>query len=364
MTYNFMGLLYFSNEELKNRNKIYSDIIIDLEKNVSKLLEQYYDYTDLFRDSLESLYNQVKNFSGEFFNELIELIERVYDNYTIILNQTENNKYDILNQIRNAIKYEYINYINDMFDKIISFKNDTLLFLLNIKNEVDIIQTFQLDILYDIIDIIYDGMSVFKEFIKKLFKAVERGIMNFKYDLRDYMEEKIGDLLYLTDFLSINLNKNEILTKAINSEKRQNITIKLKNFRNIILRIIEILDNNIFNDYEEEMSLDNANSIKYDKENIIKKYIEDIDEKTYKVIEEIKIKIQFMNYYENYANNIQIINEITNKSFIEFNNEMYNKVLSNIKKITPEYMDNTSELIKNKNYLFSLSNNLVNNINN
>ena len=364
MTYNFMGLLYFSNEELKKRNKIYSDIIIDLEKNVSKLLEQYYDYTDLFRDSLESLYNQVKNFSGEFFNELIELIERVYDNYTIILNQTENNKYDILNQIRNAIKYEYINYINDMFDKIISFKNDTLLFLLNIKNEVDIIQTFQLDILYDIIDIIYDGMSVFKEFIKKLFKAVERGIMNFKYDLRDYMEEKIGDLLYLTDFLSINLNKNEILTKAINSEKRQNITIKLKNFRNIILRIIEILDNNIFNDYEEEMSLDNANSIKYDKENIIKKYIEDIDEKTYKVIEEIKIKIQFMNYYENYANNIQIINEITNKSFIEFNNEMYNKVLSNINKITPEYMDNSSELIKNKNYLFSLSNDLVNNINN
>ena len=66
MTYNFMGLLYYSNEDLKIRNKIYSGIILDLEKNVSKLLEDYYDYSGLFIDSLDYLYDQVKNFSGEF----------------------------------------------------------------------------------------------------------------------------------------------------------------------------------------------------------------------------------------------------------------------------------------------------------
>ena len=117
MTYNFMGLLYFSNENLKLRNKIYSDLIVDLEKNVSKLLEDHFDYSDLFRDSLDYLYNQVKNFSGEFFNELIELIEKVYDNYTVILNQTENNEYEILSQIRIVTKDEYINffYKNHLF---------------------------------------------------------------------------------------------------------------------------------------------------------------------------------------------------------------------------------------------------------
>ena len=108
MTFNYMYLLYKSNEELKIRNKIYSNIIIDYEKNISKLLEDYYDYSDLFRDSLEYLYNQVKNFSGEFFNELIELIENVYDNYTIILNKTENNEFDVLNEIRIVTKNEYM----------------------------------------------------------------------------------------------------------------------------------------------------------------------------------------------------------------------------------------------------------------
>ena len=251
-----------------------------------------------------------------------------------------------------------------MFDIIISFKNDTLFFLYNIKQEVDIIHSFQLDILYDIIDIIDDGKLIFREFIKKLFKAVERGINIFKFNLRDYMEEIIGDLLYLTDFLSVNINKNEILKNAIILEKRQNITIKLKDFRNIILRIEQIISDNIINDYEDEMSDDNENSIKNSKNYLIQNSIEEIDNKSSIIIEEIKIKINYMNYYETYAKAIQIINDITNKSFIEFNNDMYNQVLSDIKKISPEYLNHSSDLIINKNHLLSLSYNIINNINN
>ena len=363
MTYNLMSLLHQSNEDLIERNKIYSDILIDLEKNVSKLLEKPIDYSGLFRDSLDDLYDQVKNFSGSFFNELINLIERVYDNYTVILNKTENDEYIILNEIRNVTKNEYINYIENMFKRILFFENETLTFLYNINHEVDHIQTFKLDSLYDIIDVIYDGQLVFKEFIKKLFKAVDRGVTTFKYDLRDYIEEIIGDLLYLTDFLSVNINKNEILKNAIKLEDRERVTIKLKNFRNIILRIMEILNSNIISDYEQEMSSDNENSIKSNKENSIINSIENINNRSDEVIKEIKEKIAFMNYYEIYSNNIEVINEINNKTYIEFNNDMYNNILKDITKISPEYLDKNSDLMINKNYLFSLSNDIVNVIN-
>ena len=363
MTYNMMHSLYQSNEELVKRNQIYSDIILNLEKNVSKMLEEHYDFSDLFRTSLENLYEQVKNFSGQIFNELIELIENIYDNYTIILNQVENDEFEILNNITLVTKNEYINYINAMFETIIVFKNDTLIFLNYVNHEVDIIQTFQLDVLYDIIDAIDDGKKVFTEFFKKLFKAVDRGITTFKYDLRDFIEEIIGDLLYLTDFLSININKNEILKNAIDSETRQRVTIKLKNFRNIILRIMEILNSNIIKDYEEEMSIDNKNSIKYNKEYIIQNCIIEINNKSDEVINYIKSKINYINLYENYANNIGIINEINNKTYIEFNNDIYYNILRDITKIKPEYLDKNSDLIKNKNYLFSLSNNITDIVN-
>ena len=282
-----MSLLSQSNEELEKRNIIYSNILIDLEKNVSNLLKESYDYSGLFRESLEDLYDKVKNFSGIFFNELIELIERVYDNYTVILNRAENNAYEIFDNISQITQNEYINYINNMADNILIFKNDTLIFLNNILIEVDEIHDFQLDVLYDIIDVIYDGKLIFKEFIKKLFKAVDKGITSFKYDLRDYIEEIIGDLLYLTDFLSINLNKNEILRNAIEEEIRQNVTIKLKNFRNIILKIMEIINDKIFHDYNLVLP-----RIKSDKEILIQNCIDDIDNRTDLVVEKIKSKIE------------------------------------------------------------------------
>ena len=363
MTYNYMSLLYQSNEDLEIRNKLYSEILIDLERNVSKLLEEYYDYSGIFRDSLEELYDRVKNFSGIFFSELIELIESVYYNYTIILNRTENNEYEIIDNITQVTKSAYINYINNMSDIMIAFENETLKFLENILHELDNIETFQLDVLYDIIDVIYDGSLIFKEFIKKLFKAVDRGVTSFKYDLRDFMEEIIGELLYLTDFLSVNLNKNEILRNAIDEEARNRVTIKLKDFRNIILRIMEIINTKIIEEYEKDMSGNSENSIKSDKEDLIRQCIENINNKTDIVIAEIKKKIDLIEQYETYANNIEVINDINNKSYIELNHDMYNNILKDINKLSPDYYHKTSDLITNKNNLFNLSKDIINTIN-
>ena len=363
MTYKFMSLQYQSNEDLKERNQLYSNIILNLEKNMSKTLEDYYDYSGLFRESLEDLYDQVKNFSSQIFEDLIEVIYQAYDNYTIILNRTENNEEEIIQNISSVTKLIYINFINEMFENIISFKNQTLIFLDKVKIEVDQIQVFQLDILYDIVDSIYDGCLLFKDFIKKLFKAVERGITTFKYDLRDFMENAIGDLLYLTDFLSVNLNKNEILKNALKENLRKEATEKLKNFRNIILRILEILETTIFEEYKKEISGDNENNIKKEKELIIQNCIQEINNKSDNVIDYIKSKIAYMELYEKYANNIEIINGINNKSYIEFNNDMYYNILKDINKISPEYLNKNSNLIKNKDYLFNLSNEMISIIN-
>ena len=177
------------------------------------------------------------------------------------------------------------------------------------------------------------------------------------------MENAIGDLLYLTDFLSVNLNKNEILKNAINENKRKDATEKLKNFRNIILRIVEILETNIFEEYKKEISSNNENSIKKEKESLIQNCVQEINNKSDYVIDYIKGKILYMELYEKYANNIEIINGINNKSFIEFNNDMYYNILKDINKISPEYLNKNSNLIKDKNYLFSLSNDIITIIN-
>ena len=111
------------------------------------------------------------------------------------------------------------------------------------------------------------------------------------------------------------------------------------------------------------MSIKNENSLKYSKEYLIKNCIEELDNNSTILIGEIKSKIYLINHYEVYAEDIQIINEINNISLIEFNNEISEQALNYINQILPEYAVKNSDLIKNKNHLFSLTEKVVSTIN-
>ena len=363
MGYNLILLLEQTNYELIQRNKNYSEIIIEFETNFTKFFEKYYDYSNLFRKSLNDLYNQVQNFSGNFFYELIDLINRVYYNYSLILEEVKNDEYDFINRIRQVTKEEYINYIYDMIDILENFENMTLTFLDDIDNELDSIEDFQIDVLYDIKDQIDESKLLFKKFNRNLFNSIEKGILTFKCDINDHIDNIIGELLYITDFLAININKNEILIRAIDENTRKDLTIKLKDFRNIILTIMDLLIKNINDDYEKEMNIEDNKSIKYISNNKALNFLDNIEKKSEKVINKIKAGIDNINIYESYSKNNDIINDINNKTFIEYINDIYTNIIYKALNITPEYLNENSNINKNKKILFEISKNITNIIN-
>ena len=355
MIFKLINLLNKSNNDLEKRNKIYSEIIIELEKNTSQLFEETFDYSGLFKSNLRDMYNQVQNFTGVFFQELVELINRVHKNYTNILNNVKLNKYETLNQILISTKNEYINYIYDMADILGGFKNQTLKFLDDIENELISISSFKVDFLYDIIDSIYECKFIFKNFNNNLFKAIEKGIIIFNYDIKECIDEIIGDLLYTTDFLSVNINKNEILINAFNEQTRKEITKKLRDFRDIILTIMDIFINNIYLDYGKEMSITNPKSVKYYSENKALQFINEVENESNEIIKQIKLKIDFMEKYEKYSNNIDAINNKNNETILEFIEDIYKQIILKLSEIQPEYIKSDSNINVNKNKLFDFS---------
>ena len=362
MGYNLITLLNQSNYELIKRNKNYADVIIELEKNMSNLVEEYFDYSNTFKDDINNMYDQVKNFTGEFFDELIELIVQVYDNFNIILNNSKEGKYEIMNYILKVIEEEYINYIYNMLDNLEIFQNNTLIYLDNVQKEIEKINDFQIDLLYDLVDQIYDVKEIFKNFNKNLFKAIEKGIISFRNDIRDYIDEIIGDLLYLTDFLSVNINQNEILIQGIDEVERKKVTLKLKNFRNIVNEIMDLLMININKNYEDKMSIDNKNSTKNYSYEKVKKFVDNIETESDITIKNVKKKIKNIELYELYGNNIDRINDISNKTIFEYINNIHNIINSSIN-IKPEYSKNESEIVKKMRSLFNASNKIISEVN-
>ena len=126
---------------------------------------------------------------------------------------------------------------------------------------------------------------------------------------------------------------------------------------------MDSLVGNIYNDYNSEMSLENNNSIKYYTESLSKEHYNEIEEKANNVTEQIKLKIKYINLYEIYSNNINILN-IINKNITEnFNNDIYTKIIKNISYLSPEYLNENSNIIAKKKQLFEIAKEIVNTIN-
>ena len=364
LTYRLIELIIETNDNILNKSNEYIEPILDREKNTTNLLTDFDDFSNILREPLNNMYSEVKNFTSELFKELIDLIKNIHQNYTLILSNINRNKYEIFNEIREITKNEYINYVYNMTDILENFLNDTLDFLNNILTELDNINDFQIDVLYDIIDSINECKELFEQFNKKLFLSIEKGIINFRYNLEEYIENLIGELLYITDFLSINLNKNEIIIKAIDQKTRDELIILLKDFRNIVNIIVDLLINNIQMDYESEISIENKYSIKLKSKEKVTKFLKKINFESENLILEIKKNIDFINQYEMYSNNIDIIESIKNKSLSEFNFDIYNNCIKNILNINSDFYKNKkNEIFTNKKKLFNIVNEIKNKIN-
>ena len=365
LSYKLIELILNTNNNLTYKNNEYIESILEMEKNTTNSLTNYDEFSNILREPLDNMYSKVKNFTCDLFQELIYLIKNAHHNYTLILNNIREDKYDIFNEIREITKYEYIKYINNMTNILEQFYIDTLKFLNDTKNELQNINDFQIDVLYDIIDSINDCIDLFEQYNNKLFLSIEKGINNFQFELDQFIENLIGELLYITDFLSVNINKNEIVSNSLDEETRSEAVVLLKDFRYIINIIVELLINDIHNDYKTEISIDNKNSIKIKTKEKVEQYISIIKSTSKYLINEIKKNINFINQYELYSNNIDIIDNINNKTLSEFNFDIYNKCIKSIINIKPDFYENeNAEILQNKKRLFNLANDIKDKINN
>ena len=126
---------------------------------------------------------------------------------------------------------------------------------------------------------------------------------------------------------------------------------------------MDLLNQNINNDFEKEMNIEDKTSIKYISNEKALKFLSNIENISNEVIKKIKSRIDNINIYESYSKNNDIINEINNKTFIEYINDIYINVIFKVLDIKPEYLNQNNDINKYKNLLFNISTNITNIIN-
>jgi len=310
------------------------------------------------------MYNEAKTFTSNLFGDLILLIDTSHKNYTLLQTKIKNDNLNSFKQIKEAIKKEYIEYIYSSINKLEIFSNKTLEYLRNLENITKSITSFSIGDLYDIIDNSEESKIIFKNFCYLLFNSISKGINTFKKDLDNHIEETMGELLYILDFISNGLKNDNLLMNAIVEKSRNSLISKLKDFRNIINIIINSLIEDISKDYFYEILNSNPKSEKFIIEKKSLQLLANIQNNSYNLISSIKLKIKFIEKYELYSFNIDQINNINYKIENNFYENSYEKIIKEFIYIKPQFLNKSSKIIENKNKLFNISNKIKDVINN
>jgi len=363
--YSLIQLILQTNSELKDKIEVITIPIHKFGIETTSLLKVNNDFSNILKEPLNKIYEQMSLSTTNSFTDLINIIKEMHNKYSLILNDVKKNKYEKFNEIREITKDEYIKYIQKITNSLDNFYNNSLNYIKDIESEIKNINNLEIDVLFDINDSINESKEILENFNYKLFDSIERGIILFKSELNEYFQIVIGSLLYVTEFLSVNINKNEILKKSIKEQERNEVQILLKDFRYIINQIIDLLLNNIHSDYEYEFSENKKDSIKYKNIHKINDYILQFNSNSSELINDITSKINFFNKYKLYVNNIDEIDRINNKTIIEFNNDFYNGCIKSLLDIKPNFYDkNNEEIIQYKEQLINISNEIKDEINN
>ena len=366
MAKSFAEILENINKELILSNQNYSNIIINIEKNISEIIEKknLYDFSCEFKNPLNRLNNEARNFSVNLFDNLLILIDNAHSNYSLILNDIKLDKIEQFKMIREITKYEYINFINSVINALDEFSKNVLNYINKLEILIQNITDFKLDLLYDIIDNIEEAKKIFKNFISLLFNSVIKGVKMFKYNLDIHIEEVLDELSYITNFILSGLKNNEILKSILDEETKNRAIYKLKDFKNIIYIITDILTKQIINDYDKELINKELQNIRFTAETKKKDLLTKIENYSNILIKNIKNKIELLEIYELYSSNINKINEINDQVENIFSENLANIIIKNISNIKNDILDESSEIIKNKKSLFNISKKIKNEINN
>ena len=324
MTQQLMDLLKDSGKNIAKYNKAFSPYIIESEQSLKELIQSPYDFSDLYRKPYNDLYESIKNFTTDTFIELINTIVKSHDNYTALLNRVKKGEEVSINEIINEIQEQYFSFIEEMTNNLEQFYNQSIKYLEDIQGLIT--ENFQIDILYDIKDNVIKAKKVFTKFVDLLFKAIEKGMSKFQYNLQEYIQNLIGDLLYNSQFIAESLNENEILRNAISERDRNSIIIKLKDFTRIVNEITNYLYGRINDDYEANFSNDNPNSVKISVINKVNNLSEKFEKESNDLINKIKKLIKYIEHYDLYISHLDKIDDINNN----IQNNMYEDINNNI----------------------------------
>ena len=203
-----------------------------------------------------------------------------------ITNKLLKNEIDLITDMLEDIRKQYINIINNSEDNAGKIQVRGLKYIEDIHILIEDMENFDLSLLFKIKEQLERPVNFFNDYNQHIFILIKNGIKIIKTILLNYQEEQIGEDLYNLEFYVNGLTISPVLKSGITEEEREYFIEIINSIINEINKQLNIIYYKINDNYKQNIEIYDKQFLNKIQNNIILFIIE-----TNAIINEIKEKI-------------------------------------------------------------------------
>ena len=326
--------------------------------DISNLITNLYDASDIFFLPLNNLLNEIKNASKNAFNSIFPEIEKTISDLNSLNNEinssNEENQKELIKESQTIINSAIVEY-KELFD---SFDSSTILLTETIIESLPELKQIDIGSYYDI----KEQLSVSEKVYNAFEIMVDNALNTQNSLLTDYtnllIKDNLEDIIKQEEFIAKRLQTNTTLIEAINdNEKRNNmiallnnIRIKVNDISKNIIKSIENISKNLRSGEEGELK-----TILADVENKKNVYLENKNQ----IETSLRNYIQVSDNFELYIEDTEILFQIDQNVTNERNKQFFEQIIIPLNSLQTNFF--TQETFNN---IENLINEIINELNN
>ncbi len=329
--------------------------IKELLENLKTPLENVYDISNLYKEPLKKILKIFVDSSKNIFKEMESYLLTTKKNLEDISKNLLKQNYELIYNMVEEIRNQYINYLLSIENNIIKTQNIFSEYLNNIYN--NIIQSFKTfdPIIYDIQTKLLRPIDLLNIIEKNVLTSIENKVQLMNKTLINYQNKLIGNELYNLELLINNLTSSPVLQEGISIEEREN-------FKQIIKSIIEEINNQneiIYSHINDNYIQDKRYRTNFS--NYVHNNISLINQQSNNLINNIKEQIENFELMELYVKDLDKLDSIENVLLLMVNTRFFDIFLK-YENYLLIYKLNDDFLKIKENELKLASNNILGNI--
>ena len=221
---------------------------------LSGFVKSVFDISKLYNGPIKEISKTFIEHSKSIFHGIKNIIKEKLDDFIKISYNLSKGYFTNITKMLKDIQEQYLTLINNATGFVTNIQQSGLNFIKDITDSMKNMKTFDLPLMYAIYEQLQRPVEFLNKYERNIMSSIKKGIDNAMNEIKSIQQNLIGEGIFKLESIINSLMNSPILKEGIPQLERLNIKKNISSIIGEIDRQVEIIKNQINDNYIQDMN--------------------------------------------------------------------------------------------------------------